>query len=139
MQAGQTADFLTNIAGGFGYGVDQFQRIADVSAFTSTAANTNIAQFATALTNVAGGAAAAGLELEDTAAVLGVFANRGIQGSRAGVMLRQMLKNLAQPTGEAKKVLTELNLTIDDIDVSKVGLMEGAFEKIKEAGLHDYR
>ena len=132
--AGQTADFLTNIAGGFGYGVDQYQRVADVSVFGSTVANTDVVQLASALTNVAGGAASAGLELEQVTAALGVFANRGIQGSRAGVMLRQMLVNLAKPTGDAKKVIEELGLSIDDLDVAEIGLV-GVFDKLKEAGI----
>ena len=134
LSAGQTADFLTNIAGGFGYGVDQYQRVADVSSFTSTSANTDITQLASALTNVAGGAASAGLELEDASAALGIFANRGIQGGRAGVMLRQMLVNLVKPTGEAKKVLDELGVSLEEIDTQEVGLI-GAMEKLKEAGI----
>lgn len=134
LTSGEAADFLTNIAGGFGLDATQFGRVADVSSFTSTRANTSVRELAQGLSQVAGSAAAAGLELEDASTVMGIFGDRGIKAGRAGVMLRQMLVNLSKPTGDAKKVLEELGLTIDDINVKEVGL-ENAIEAIKEAGI----
>lgn len=43
------------------------------------------------------------LELEETAALLGILADNGIKGAEGGTALRNLLKNISNPTSNAAK------------------------------------
>jgi TP901 family phage tail tape measure protein len=57
---------------------------------------------------------AAGQKTEDFSAPIGVLASSGIKGNEAGTQLRNVMLALANPTGEAEKILQRLNITTKD-------------------------
>ncbi|MDD2870080.1 phage tail tape measure protein [Neomegalonema sp.] len=111
---GRTADIASNILSGFGLDAAQMTRVADVMVAVFTTANTDIPMLGDTMKYIAPLARAAGLSLEEAAAMAGLLGNAGIQGSEAGTALRAMLQRLAAPTGEAAKLLRSLGVSIAD-------------------------
>ncbi|MDD2870130.1 phage tail tape measure protein [Neomegalonema sp.] len=111
---GRTADIASNILSGFGLKADQMTRVADVMVAVFTTANTDIPMLGDTMKYIAPLARAAGMSLEEAAAMAGLLGNAGIQGSEAGTALRAMLQRLAAPTGEASKLLRSLGVSVAD-------------------------
>lgn len=59
-------------------------RIADVLTRGFTSSNTSLAEMVAAVTSAAPAAGAAGMGLEETTALLGVLAEKGMKGAAAG-------------------------------------------------------
>ncbi len=65
--------------------------------------------------NVGGKAAdAMGISMEDTAAAMIMFSDKGNMGAGAGTLFRNMLLNMAAPTTKAAKALKELGVDVYD-------------------------
>lgn len=128
------ADTASNIMSGFGIAAGDAARVSDVLAAAAASSNTNVAQLGGAMSTVAPIAAALGIELEDTAAAIGIMSDAGIQGERAGTALRGVLAALAGPTSAATDVLKEMGLTIKDVDPATNDLAD-VLGKLQGAGL----
>ena len=128
------ADTASNIMSGFGIAAGDAARVSDVLAAAAASSNTNVAQLGGAMSTVAPIAAALGIELEDTAAAIGIMSDAGIQGERAGTALRGTLAALAGPTSAATTVLKEMGLTIQDVDPATNSLAD-VLGKLQGAGL----
>lgn len=72
------------------------------------------------------------IELEETVAVLAQLYNAGLEGSMAGTTLRNAMIRLINPVGRGSKVLKELGLTAEDLDIRVKGLAE-VFETLAQA------
>lgn len=92
------------------------ERITDTLAAGFTSASMSLGQLQLALKQSGPVASAAGKSLEETVAVLGVFANAGFRGSSGGVALRNILAEIQTPTAKLKRALKALNLTMEDLD-----------------------
>lgn len=90
-------------------------RVSDILVGTSISANTSLEQMFEALVAGAPVAVAAGQSIEDIAAFIGIMANAGIKGSKAGRSMKNMIANLAAPGSKAAKVLDELGVETQDI------------------------
>jgi len=134
MDLGSAADIASNIMSGFGIEAGEAARVADVLAATSTRANTSVGQLGGAMATVAPISAAMGISLEDTASAIGIMADAGIQGERAGTALRGVLASLAGPTTQAKDALAAYGLTAADVNPETVGLSK-AMEALGDAGV----
>lgn len=128
------ADTASNIMSGFAIAAGDAARVSDVLAAAAANSNTNVAQLGGAMSTVAPIAAALGIELEDTAASIGILSDAGIQGERAGTALRGVLAALAGPTSTATTVLKEMGLTIQDVDPATNSLAD-VLGKLQGAGL----
>jgi TP901 family phage tail tape measure protein len=109
------ADIATNIMTPFGKGAEDLVAINDALANTFTNTNTNMLQLAEGMKFVAPVAAAMKIELNETAAAMGLLGNAGIQGAMAGTTLRGVLSRLATPSREAIKVLQKLRIRKTDV------------------------
>jgi TP901 family phage tail tape measure protein len=98
----------------FNLPAEETGRVADVLAAAANNSTTSVQGVGEALKYAGGPAAALGLSLEDTAAAIGIFANRGIDASMAGTTLNAMLMALINPGDQAKKVLDDLGITTAD-------------------------
>jgi len=76
--------------------------------------NTTVGQLAEAMTMAGGAAAALGISMEDTAAILVKMADAGFKGSEAGNALKGIFARLAKPTDEVQAALTALNVQLYD-------------------------
>ena len=114
MDLGRASDITSNIMSGFGETADQTGRIVDVMALTMASSNTNIEQLGEAMAYVAPAARAAGMDIEQTSALIGKLGDAGIQGSRAGTNLMGVLSALYKPSSEARDILDDLGVSIRD-------------------------
>ena len=133
---GDAANFATNIMGGFQLSADQTEQSLNALVTVANNANTDITSLASAMSFVAPAANAAGVSLETTAAAIGVLGDVGIDASKAGTSLRQILIQLSNtdPPDRVVETLAKLGLTINDINPAAVGL-ETAFLNLRDAGL----
>lgn len=137
MELGRAADIVTNILSGFGMKAAEAGRVADVLAKGASSANTSVEQLGGAMKYVAPVAASLGLKIEDLTAAVGFMSDAGIQGEQAGRQLRQGLLRLANPTGEAAKLIDKLGIEAFNADGSMKTLDKVVSELEKSLGKMD--
>jgi phage-related minor tail protein len=101
----------------FGLDASQTTHVADVMAESFNKSALDLSTFADSMKYVAPVAAAAGISLEETSAMLAVLSNAGIKGSMAGTALRKIIGDLAggsQPLTEKLKQLAASGMTFSD-------------------------
>jgi TP901 family phage tail tape measure protein len=91
-------------------------RVADVLAKAATSSNTTIILLGESLRYVAPIAASVGMDIETTAAAIGILGNAGIKGSMAGASLRRVISSLVKPTAGAHKAIERLGLSARDLN-----------------------
>lgn len=130
MELSQAADIVAMSVRSMGYEVDQAERVIDVLAMTSAESSTNVEELGTAIPEVAGSASRLGIEIEELSAALGILADRGDRGSRAGRRLRGVFSSLTAPTDQAKSAMADLGVDVWDAQGNLISLTEiiGEFE-----------
>ena len=118
----RTSDLITDSMSALGIEVDRLDHYLDVSAKTQNKSNTNLAQLQEAYIKCGGTFQSFGSSIEESSALLGILANRGIKGSEAGNSLQSTMINLTKKTGESAKAMEELGLSAYD----KNGKFKGA-------------
>ncbi len=83
----QSATIVTRTLAGFTLAANQAGRVADVLALGANASNTSVHGLGDAMSYAAPVARSVGLSLETTVAILGKFADAGIDASRSGTAL----------------------------------------------------
>lgn len=111
---GQVSDIVTDSLTAFGMKAKDSGHFADVLAQTSSKANTDVRGLGEAFKYAAPVAGALGYTVEDTSIAIGLMSNAGIKGEKAGTALRTMFTNLTKPTGDMKKKMDELGISITD-------------------------
>lgn len=109
-------NLITSTLRSFDVSLENTSRIADIFANAVSNSKLTIEGIGTAFNYVGPVAKQVGLTLEDTAAVMGILANRGIQASTIGTSLRTLFGSLLAPTDKLKKQLAEVGLTVNDIN-----------------------
>ncbi len=94
--------------------IDNAQMVTNALAKAANASRADVADLGVALQNVGPVAAQMGLNVEDTAAILAVFSNNGIQGAEAGTQLKSLLLSLTRPTDEVKGAFNQLGVSLYD-------------------------
>lgn len=131
---GTAADIATNIMTPFNMKATELTRINDALANTFTRTNTNMVQLAEGMKFVAPVASAMNVQMEETAAAIGLLGNAGIQGAMAGTALRGVLAKISAPSREAVGILQKLRIRKDDVldsqgNVKSLAAVIGAFEE----------
>lgn len=111
---GRASDISSNILSAFGISANEMGRVADTLTMAFTTSNTTLESLGYTMKYVGPIARAAGMSLEEAAAMAGLLGNVGIQGEMAGTQLRAMLNRLAAPVGPAQEKLKELGITVKD-------------------------
>jgi TP901 family phage tail tape measure protein len=88
--------------------------VADALATAANATTADVGHFAMALTQGGAAAKAAGMNLDETVALLEAFADNSVKGSDAGTSMKAMLTQLAAPTAKQSKAARDLNLELWD-------------------------
>nr|DAU81579.1 MAG TPA: minor tail protein [Caudoviricetes sp.] len=99
-------------------------KVADVLANGANASATDIRGLSLGLQQSAAVASQFGVSLEDTVTTLGLFANRGMQGSDAGTSLKTMLISLANPSKKASELMRTLGINAYDASGKFVGMRQ---------------
>jgi len=118
----ESADIASNVLGGLQLPVSQLNRVIDVLAETSASANTDVKQLAVALRNSAPIATAAGVEIEELAAIIGALSDSGVQAERAGTGVVGIIRQLSNISPRAKEALLEQGISTDQLSISSRGL-----------------
>ena len=109
-----TSDIVTDALTAMGYGAEDAGRLADVMAAASSNANTNVEMMGQTFQYAAPIVGALGYNMEDTAVAIGLMANAGIKGEKAGTALRSTLTRLSAPPKECADALEALGISITD-------------------------
>lgn len=114
LELAQSAEYLTKIIAGMGEKFGEAGRYADVLALGANASNTSVTGLAQAMSYTAPAAKAVGLSLEQTVALLGKFADNGIDASRAGTALNGILSQFLDPASKFRNELALVGITTND-------------------------
>lgn len=115
---GTTSDIVTDALTAFNLKASDSTHFADVLAQASANANTNVSKMGQTFQYVAPVAGAMGYSIEDTALAIGLMANAGIKGEKAGTALRSIFTRLADPPKDAAEAIEKLGLSITNADGS---------------------
>ena len=110
------SDIVTDMMSMFGMEATEAGRAADVFAAAQSNSNTNVEQLSEALINAGPAAAAVGYELEETSAILGIFADNGIKGGRAGTTLNAMLRDVQKNAEDGAVSIGKTSVAVYDAE-----------------------
>lgn len=128
-------DIVTTTLTVFNQATGETERITNVLTEALNRSKLSMDQLVLGFQYAANITADAGGTFEELTAVLAGMSQAGIRsGSMLGTGLRQIMISLADPTDEVKQLLTDLGLTMDDVDVRTQGLV-GVLENFREAGI----
>ena len=114
---------------GFGLDASEAGRVVDVMAKAFTSSALDIEKFQTSMTKVAPIAAAAGISLEATTAVMGTLTDAGIEASIAGTSLRNIFLKMQDSSSDLSQFLGFTVNSADDLEI--------ALKKLNSAGLEN--
>lgn len=120
------SEFVTKAVMGMGLAFTDAGRVADVLALGANATNTSVTGLAQALSYAAPVASSLGVSLESTVAIIGKFADAGIDASRAGTALNSILSQFANPASKFREELASAGIT--------TGNFEDALHQLAAAG-----
>lgn len=139
-----TSDIVTDALTAMGYGASDAGRLADVMAAASSNANTNVEMMGQTFQYAAPIVGALGYNMEDTAVQIGLMANAGIKGEKAGTALRSILTRLSAPPKECAEAMEELGISLTDSEGNMksldtvMGDLRTAFSKLNETEQTSY-
>ena len=110
------AEYVTKAVMGMGLSFDDAGRVADVLAKGANATNSSVTSLSEALSYAAPIAQTVGLTLEETTAIMGKLADAGIDASRSGTSLANILAQFSDPSSAFKKELAALGITTNDFN-----------------------
>ena len=121
LDLGQAADIATNVAQAMRLptataeeSAASLKRIVDTLTYAANNSNTDVGKMGETFKYVAPMAAAAGMSIEQVAALSMSLANNGIKASEAGVALRSALVRMVKPTKGMGIALAGLNIDLGD-------------------------
>lgn len=109
---------VTRTISGFNLAASDAGRIADVLAMGANASNTSVTGLGDALSYAAPTAVGLGLSLETTVAIIGKFADAGIDASRAGTALNSILSQFSDPASKFRTELAAAGITTTDFETA---------------------
>lgn len=116
IELGTASEYLTKAVMGMGLAFDDAARVADVLAKGANATNTSVDGLAQALSYAAPVANSLGVSLESTVAIIGKFADAGIDASRAGTALNSIMSQFANPASKFRQELGAAGIVTTDFD-----------------------
>ncbi len=112
----QSSELLSKAVMGMGLAFTEAGRVADVLALGANATNTSVLGLAQALSYTAPIANSLGLSLEATVAIIGKFADAGIDAGRAGTALNSILSQFADPASKFRSELGAAGITTSNFE-----------------------
>lgn len=109
-----TSDLVTDSMSTLGLEVKDLTDYLDKVALSSSISNTEIDQMLKTYMQVGGSLKRFNVPLEESGALIGVLANRGIKAEQAGRSLSSIMINLTGGSGQAAKALKQLNVSAYD-------------------------
>lgn len=111
IELGQSAEFVTKAVMGMGLSFGDAARVADVLALGANATNSSVEGLAQALSYAAPVASSLGVSLESTVAIMGKLADAGIDASRSGTALNNIMSQFSDPASKFRQELAAAGIT----------------------------
>lgn len=131
LDLGTAASITTNVISGFGLAssdtatmVANTSRVVDVLAQAASSTNTDVQGLGEAMSYIAPIANSMGMSIEETAAMIGIMSNAGIEGSRAGTALRGAIAALTSISDSAAATLGRYGISMEDVNLKTHSLTE---------------
>ncbi|MCC8080175.1 MAG: phage tail tape measure protein [Oscillospiraceae bacterium] len=124
----EVSDIVTDNLTAFGLSASDTAHFSDVLAAAATHSNTNLASRGETFKNRASIAGALGYSIEDISVAVGIMANAGVKGSRAGTALKNTLNGLISGVTLTSDAFGEYDFTAVKAD----GTMKTFAETIAE-------
>ena len=113
-ELGRVSDIVTDALTAFGLQAADSGHFADVLAAASSNSNTNVSMMGETFKYVAPLAGSLGYSIVDVSVAIGILANSGIKGEKAGTGLTAVFNGLSSPTKQAKAAMDELGISMFD-------------------------
>lgn len=130
-----TSDIVTDGLTSMGLTAKDTNKFVDIMASTCSNSNTSVELMGETLKYAGSTAGALGIDMADLSVAIGLMANSGIKGSQAGTALRAGLVNLAKPTKEMQKAMSQYGIELkktDDGSVDFMATMVNMRDKLKD-------
>lgn len=124
MDLATCSDLVTDSMSAMGIQVDDLGHYLDVVAKAQSSSNTNMQQLLSAYVQCGGTLRNLNVDIEESATLLGVLANRGKKGEEAGTALNSIMVNLIGANRSAKTAMDALGVSAWDADGNFIGLTE---------------
>ena len=124
MDLATCSDLVTDSLSALGLQVNDLGEYLDVAAMANNKSNQTAQMLMEAYIAVGGTMKNLNVPIQESAAALGVLANRGIKGSEAGTALNAVINNLTTGTGQAGKMMDKLGISAFDSSGKFIGLAE---------------
>lgn len=128
------AEITSNVLNAFGLSGREASHVADVLAAAANKSAADVSDMGLAFKQTGAAATLTGMDLEETAASLSIFANAGVKGSDAGTSLKTMLLRLNPTTAEAREEMEKYGLSFVDANGEFVSLSEVAGQLERRLG-----
>lgn len=132
IEAAQAATIQSAALQAFSLSAGDAGRVSDILANAANASSAEIGDVAAAMQQSGTVAHQFGVDIDDTATAIAMFANAGIKGSDAGTLLKTALLALTDQGNPAQGAIEELGLTVYDLEGKFVGL-PSLFEQLAAA------
>ena len=129
---GDAAEFVANGLTSLGMNASQASDFVDIVSQAAVKTSTDVGQMQKAFTNAASTAGTLGVSASDLATALGLMANQGVKGAKAGTALKNLMTNMASPTKQMTACIEEYNLQAAQTAIVNGDLMGGVI-KLKQA------
>ena len=123
MNMSQSARTAASTLRMFNMEAEETHQVTSTMAAVFSNSATTIDELSSALEMTGSTAAAAGIEMQEVAAAVGVLADQGIRASRAGTALNTTLQRITTGSGQAEQALSDLGLSTEDF-VDEAGEIE---------------
>lgn len=112
LQLATAADIVTDTMSAFNMQASEAGKASDIFAQAQAKSNTSVEQLGEAFKYSSANAHAAGMNLAQTAAVMGTLANSGIKGSMAGTTFNAMLTDLRKGAEDGKVAIGDMSVAL---------------------------
>lgn len=108
------AEICSDALNALGYNAADATTFADALAVVAAASSTNVEELGYAFQYVGPVAGALGYSIDDLSVALGLMANAGLKGEKAGTSLRSLFTNLAKPTAAMATAMEQYGISLTD-------------------------
>lgn len=136
LEMGRSAEIAAIILRGYGRDVGDLRDVTNILTATFLGSSQTLEELFEAMKLAGPLASGFGFKMEETAAILGQFANNGFQASLGGTAFRGAMQRLLKPAGDAVSIFRKLGLSkVDFFDsAGRVLSLRNAVVKLNEAG-----
>lgn len=132
MDLARCSDLVTDSMSALGVETKDLAQYLDIAATANNKSNQTAEMLMEAYIGVGGTLKNLNIPIQQSAAALGVLANRGIKGSEAGNALNAVMVNLTTGSGQAGTMMKKLGISAFDSNGKFIGLQE-TIQKVYEA------